>query len=130
MADTVNSYKIEDGPRNLVYRFTSESDGTGESGVQKVDVSGLSNVDGINPPTHLAIREVSGRVWGMNYLTVYFDATTDDEALVLKGEVYEDFDPPFNDPRSTGSTGDILFTTDGASDGGGYDLTIKFIKKQ
>ena len=38
MADTVASQTIQDGERTAVLRFTSVSDGTGESNVAKVDV--------------------------------------------------------------------------------------------
>ncbi len=42
MADVVTTKIIEDGPRTAVMHFTNISDGTGEAGVAKVDVSTLS----------------------------------------------------------------------------------------
>lgn len=131
MADAVTTKVLENGPKNYVVRFTNESDGTGESGVTKVDISTLTGPDVNVAPTSLAIKEIEGSVWGMNYLTILADATTDETLAVLNGEVYRMFDPPLNpDTTATGFTGDVLFTTDGASDGGGYDLTITFHKKQ
>jgi len=131
MTDRVNTYVLENGPRNYVVRFTNESDGTGESAVTKVDISTLTGPDVNVAPTTLAIKEVQANVEGMNYVTVFYDATSDDEALVIPaGSYYKVFDPAFNDPKSTGYTGDIKLTTDGAIDGGAYDITIKFVKKQ
>ena len=43
MADAVASQTILDGERLAVLRFTSVSDGTGESNVVKVDVSALAS---------------------------------------------------------------------------------------
>ena len=42
MADTVTSQKLKDHATAWAYKFTNESDGTGESNVLKVDVSGLT----------------------------------------------------------------------------------------
>jgi hypothetical protein len=41
MADAVTSQTLIDGPTHTVMKFTNISDGTGESAVTKVDVSGL-----------------------------------------------------------------------------------------
>ena len=41
MADAVTSQTIQDGDRIAVMKFTNISDGSGESGVAKVDVSAL-----------------------------------------------------------------------------------------
>ena len=42
MADTVTSQKLKDHATAWAYKFTNESDGTGETNVLKVDVSGLT----------------------------------------------------------------------------------------
>ena len=42
MADAVTSQTILDTPHKLVMKFTNTSDGTGESAVTKVDVSGFT----------------------------------------------------------------------------------------
>ena len=39
MADTVSTRILEQGERNLVVQLTNLSDGTGETGVVKVDAS-------------------------------------------------------------------------------------------
>ena len=46
MADTVTVTKIHDGFRYVTYEFTNESDGTGESAVKKIDLTGLSPAAG------------------------------------------------------------------------------------
>ena len=46
MADAVTSQTIQDGDRIAVMKFTSISDGTGESAVTKVDVSALQAESG------------------------------------------------------------------------------------
>ena len=45
MADTVTSQTIQDGERVAVLKFTNVSDGTGESAVKKMLVSGLMRID-------------------------------------------------------------------------------------
>ena len=42
MADSVTSQKLKDHATAWAYKFTNESDGTGETNVLKVDVSGLT----------------------------------------------------------------------------------------
>ena len=42
MADAVTTQVLQDGERLYIAKFTNISDGTGESEVTKVDVSGLS----------------------------------------------------------------------------------------
>ena len=63
MADAVTSQTLFNGQRHLVMRFTSVSDGTGESGVVKVDATSATNgviVQGqtITPGVHLKVAKV------------------------------------------------------------------------
>jgi hypothetical protein len=128
MADRVNTYTLFAGTRRHVIRITNESDGSGESAVSKLDISGLTGPDG-TPPTSVAIERIHGVVNGFNYVTLLAEHTTDDEIAVLAGGQI-DIDMRnvggMNDPESTGGTGDILLTTDGAVDGDSYDLVIQF----
>ena len=125
MVDTVNSYVLNNNGRRYVLRLTNESDGTGESAVTKIDVSTLTDANGVTA-SYLAIDRIEYSVWGFNYLTLYFDADTDDELAVLSGQGVMDWsmEGGFVDPLSTGTTGDIKLTTDGGADGSGYDITI------
>jgi hypothetical protein len=66
-------------------------------------------------------------VQGMG-VAVLFDATTDDRVVTLHGDGEYDADRqggPIEDPRSTGATGNILFTTVGHSAGDGYTVYIE-----
>lgn len=125
MADTVDSRVIRNANGNYVVHLTNESDGTGESNVVKVDVSALNGANG-SAATYTTIKRIEYSVWGMNYVTLRWDATTDDEIAVLKGSGVIDWSAEGGntDPKTTGTTGDVLLTTDGALDGSGYDITI------
>jgi len=132
MTDTVTTHTTEDGPRYHVIHIQNLSDGTGESAVQKVDISTLLGPDGKVglAPSRFAIKSCRWDVQGFTSVQVLFDATTDDEALTLSGNGYDEFDPPIQDPQSTGTTGDIRVTTNGAINGASYDITLTLIKKQ
>jgi hypothetical protein len=125
MADTVNTNVVHNGKRYYIVRLTNESDGTGESAVTKVDMSTLTDALGATA-TYSSIDRIEYSVNGFNYVTLYWDATTDDEIAVLKGNGVIDvsLEGGMVDPKSTGATGDIKLTTDGGSDGSSYDITL------
>ena len=125
MADTVNTTVVRNDHGRYVVHLTNESDGTGESAVTKVDVSTLTSTNGTTP-TYTTVQRIEYSVFGMNYVTLEWDATANDEIAVLMGQGVIDFMPEggITDPKSTGTTGDIVLTTDGHADGGGYDISI------
>lgn len=131
MADSVTSQKIIDNDRNAVFVFTNVSDGTGESAVLKVDVSAL-NADSLrgSPCTGVVIRKVIYDCFGMS-VSILWDATTDVRALVLAGYGTHDFSFFSGIPNNAGAgvTGDILFTTNGATAGDTYSIVLELIKK-
>ena len=55
MADAVATQTISDGAQHATFKFTNVSDGTGESAVTKIDVSGLT----VNPVTGMSCSSVS-----------------------------------------------------------------------
>lgn len=125
MADTVDTIVLINGSKRYAARFTNISDSTGESNVVKIDKSTLVGLTGAEP-TKLVIEEAKWSIQGFNYVKVTFDHTTDDEAMILSGEgtvVYSDLGG-LVDPYSSGGTGDILFTTSGASTTATYDITL------
>lgn len=128
MADAVDVKYILKGSRRCTVRLTNISDATGESAVVKVDVSTLTGPSG-EAPSHVIVERIEGMVQGFNSVQLFFDATTDDELAVL-GTGYSYFDwtdvGGSVDPRSTGSTGDIVLTTIGAGATATYDITITF----
>lgn len=126
MTDTVDSKVVFAGTRKRIVRLTNISDGTGESDVVKVDVSALTGPDG-TPPTSTAIEEIQWSINGFTSVRLEWDATTDDEIAVLgTGNGYFNFRNAGGliDPKSTGTTGDILLTTAGNVSGATYDITL------
>jgi len=126
MADTVDTLVVHKGKKIYVVRLTNISDGTGESGVAKVDISTLTGQNG-SAPTYTKIREISWSIQGFTSVRLYWDHTTDDEIAVLgTGNGYMDFTAVGGlvDPRSTGGTGDILLTTAGTTSGNTYTITL------
>jgi len=126
MADTVDSLVQFSGTRKYVIRLTNISDGTGESGVIKVDISTLTNGKGI-APTALNVESIQWSIQGFSSVRLHWDHTTDDEIAVLgAGNGFKDYTQAgaLKDPRSTGGTGDILLTTAGAISGATYDILL------
>lgn len=135
MADAVTTNVVSDSDTRYAVHLTNISDGTGESAVVKVDKSALTAEDAAEPAS-LDIEEVRWNIQGFTSVRLLWDHTTDDVALVLTGNGYEDFrGQPSNvakkglaDPRSAGGTGDILLTTAGAVSGATYDITLRLRK--
>jgi len=120
MADAVTSQTLANGAKRTIRAFTNVSDGTGESAVQKVNISGL-----IGAPTAVKILQIWWTTVGMS-VKVLFDHTTDDVVAVLDGTGHMDlreFGIP--DPASAGGTGDILFTTTGHTAGDTYFIVME-----
>ena len=132
MADTVASQTIDDGPKYAVIKLTNISDGTGESAVTKVDVSGLaSNANGV-ACTGATIQKIWWQCTGMK-VSILFDATSDVLAIQL-GENqsgYHDYTSfgGLTNNAGSGKTGDIKFTTVGHSSGDTYTI-ILYLKKE
>ena len=133
MADAVASQTIVDGSSFVALKLTNISDGTGESAVTKVDVSALE----ADSRTGLSCTDVNiERIWwqciGMK-VRILFDADTDVMAIEL-GENqsgnhdYSIFGGLTNN-AGTGKTGDVKFTTVGASDGDTYTVILYLRKK-
>ena len=132
MADTVASQTIDDGPKYAVIKLTNVSDGTGESAVTKVDVSGLaSSANGV-ACTGATIQKIWWQCTGMK-VSILFDATSDVLAIQL-GENqsgYHDYTSfgGLSNNAGSGKTGDIKFTTVGHSSGDTYTI-ILYLKKE
>jgi hypothetical protein len=126
MADTVTTQILFDGSRHAVLKFTNVSDGTGESSVLKADVSALTG-----SPTDLKIERIWFMTAGMA-VNVFFDATTDVLAAVLPSDVsdtllFDEFGGIQNN-AGAGKTGNILFSTVGASAGDSYSIILQVAK--
>jgi hypothetical protein len=136
-ADAVTTKVLLETKTHYIAHFTNVSDGTGESDVKKVDKSTISVATDGAEPGSLDIDAVAWNCDGMS-VRVEWDHTTDDLALALSG-----FNPMLNfksliglnvpgfistaglkDPRTTGDTGDIFFTTVGHTSGDTYNITL------
>ena len=135
MADTVTSQTIEDTPHKLVMKFTNTSDGTGESAVQKVDVSAFtagSRIDSttVSTCTDVRIDRIYYNNSGMS-VKLLWDASSDVEAIHLKDTQGEfDFSSfgGLKNNSGSGKTGDIMFTTVGHSNTDFYWVVLEMTK--
>ena len=127
MADAVTSQTTFDGLRRAVMKFTNISDGTGESAVLKVDVSALSGA-----PARVSIDEIEFATAGMG-VDIHWDATTDDLAWHVPanetGKHCFRNEGGMHNPKSSGWTGDIRFTTVDQASGDRYSIILHMIKK-
>ena len=127
MADAVTSQTIIDGPQHVVMKFTNISDGTGESAVKKVDVSALAaNSNGV-ACSEVVIEKMWWQCIGMK-VQLLFDASTDAFIIELGENQSGDHDYSsfggLTNNAGTGKTGDIMFTTVGASSNDTYTVIL------
>ena len=131
MADTVTSQTIQDGERKAVLKFTNISDGSGESAVKKVDVSALASNSSGTACTEVAVSKIWWQCVGMG-VELLNDATTDTLIIGLSPDSngMHDYSSVSGIPNDSGSgkTGDIMFTTIGASNGDTYTVILELLK--
>lgn len=130
MADTVTSQTIINGSRNLIMKFTNESDGTGESAIKKVDAQSATFAsNGVVPGVHLKIARITYNVFDGS-LRMQWDASsaTDIDILSYAGVQDYTFFGGLTNPNATGATGSILFTTVGFVSGSSYTVTLEMLK--
>jgi len=130
MADAVASQVIFDGSHTAVMKFTNISDGSGESAVIKVDVSALTASQG-KPCTSVNIVRLNAVTVGMG-IDILWDATTDVVCFTIGSDKFvslnlDNFGGLPNNAGS-GKTGDVLFTTVGASVGDRYTVILEMTK--
>lgn len=130
MADAVTSQTLVDGTQRAVFKFTNISDGTGEAGAVKIDVSALSSFQG-EPCTGVSIQKVHVITAGMG-INMLWDATTDVVAMTFGEADFVSLDfscfGGITNNAGTGKTGDLLFTTVGAASGDRYTVVIEVLK--
>lgn len=133
MADAVTSTTLSDSDRSVVIQLTNTSDGTGESAVNKVDVSGLATrtSDG-KACTGVRLAKIVYSTFGMS-VKLLWDATTNTICWDLNADYTTDEDfSEFGGIRNTagsGKTGDILLTTTGHSSGDSYVIVLTLFKE-
>jgi hypothetical protein len=131
MADAVTSQTILDGERLFIGKFTNFSDGTGETGVIKIDVSTLRpNAFGL-ACNGVKLNKIYGTTHGFE-VQILWDATTDVFAWQIpqNSNYLMDFSSFGGIPNNAGAgrTGDVLFTTRDASAGDMYTIVLECIK--
>jgi hypothetical protein len=130
MPDAVATQIIVDDTRRAILKFTNISDGTGETGALKVDVSALSSYQG-NPCTSVSVLRIDAVTAGMG-INMLWDATTDVLILTLGDADFVSFDfsrfSGLTNNSGAGRTGDILFTTVGAAAGDRYTVVMEVHK--
>jgi len=129
MADAVTSQTIFDGERMAVMKFTNISDGTGETAVVKVDVSAL-NANVLNQACDgVTIERIHCSISGMS-VSILWDATADVPAFIAAPGVYTFDFTKIQLPNDAGAgvTGDIAFSTIGASADDTYTIVLEMVK--
>jgi hypothetical protein len=131
MADAVTSQTILDGERLFIAKFTNFSDGTGETGVIKIDVSTLNpNSFGL-ACNGVKLNKIYGTTHGME-VQILWDATTDVFAWQIPQNTnyLMDFSSFGGIPNNAGAgkTGDVLFTTRDATAGDMYSIVLECLK--
>ena len=130
MADAVTSQIIFDGTRTAVMKFTNISDGTGESAVLKVDVSALTGFQG-QTCTGVNIVTLDAMTVGMG-VDILWDATTDVICYTIGADQFVSFDfarfGGITNNAGSGKTGDLMFTTVGATAGDRYTIVLEMTK--
>jgi len=108
---------ILDGPKHhvIVLRGLATTT-TGETGVIKVDRSGLTGPDGVNVPNELVIEEISSSIQGFESVQLYWEEAGGDEVIAqLSGDNFYDFRPDggLHKPSasSAATDGDIKLST-------------------
>ena len=135
MADVVTSQTIEDGNRNLVMRFTNLSDGTGETGVVKVNATSQHGIviggNTIYPGINLKIVKVKYDIIGMA-LRIQWVSSSNTDALILNGAAdhlsFKEFGGIPVPAGLSGATGSIAFTTVGAANNSSYTVVLYMTK--
>ena len=112
MADAVTSTTILDGDKDFIVQLTNVSDGTGESAVTKVDVSGLStrSSDGA-ACTGVKLNKIFYSILGFTKIGLFWDASSDTLCMELNpsADGVLDFSPfgGLQNTSGSGKTGDI-----------------------
>jgi hypothetical protein len=131
MADAVTSQTILDGERLFIAKFTNISDGTGETGALKIDVSTL-NPNSFNLACNgVKLNKIYATTHGME-VRILWDASTDQFAWQIPQNTnyLMDFSSFGGIPNNagTGVTGDVLFTTTDVSAGDMYTIVLECLK--
>ena len=120
------------GTVNYCVKLSGLSDGTGETDVQKVDISEL-RLPGVNrgsTVTRTSISKIKYNVYGMTAM-LEWDRAPNVLIARMRDEGEYCYSPPLVDQGSSGDgTGDLILTTTDADPGDFYEITIWFRGKE
>lgn len=125
MTDTVTTKVVFSGTRRYTVNLTNLSDGTGESGVKKVDITTLLNSFN-QVPTKLIVEKIKYDVASMRVL-LQWNTQTPATICVLQGwgELnWQDAGGLANTATIGSGNESILLTTANQAAGDGYNITI------
>ena len=133
MADAVVTRTILDGERKYIIDIHNTSDGTGEAGVTKVDVSALANSQNGDACAQVRVQRITGSTHGMA-VELLWDADTNITAWSIpqdRADISLDFRPTggLKNPETTGYNGDLLLTTIGHTNLDRYSLRLECTKE-
>ncbi len=137
MADAVTSQTLSDGDKTAVIKLTNLSDGSGESSVQKVDVSGLTTNQAGDSCTRVSIQQIWYDIGGMR-VSLEWAASTNVNILALGGSAaagnvqgHMDFRSfgGIKNTEASGVDGDIDLTTSGHTNLDHYTIILELKKK-
>ena len=131
MADAVTSQVILDGDKLYIAKYTNISDGGGESGVLKIDVSTLNPDQYGHACNGVKINKIWAMTDGMG-VNILWDATIDVVTVTIpQNEMYtmkfDEFGGLSNNADG-GNTGNVLFSTVAATAGDRYTIILECIK--
>lgn len=130
MADTVTSQKLKDHAAAWAYKFTNESDGTGENNVLKVDVSGLTAVaNGSATDQRITINKLTWSIAGANSkVKLMWSGDSPNTIAYLSGSGTMDLVTNLTAPITNNianTNGDIYLSTLGFTAGAGYTVIVE-----
>ena len=130
MADSVTSQKLKDHATAWAYKFTNESDGTGETNVLKIDVSGLTAAsNSALTNQRVNINKLSWSIAGANSkVRLMWSGDTPNTIVVLTGTGTIDLATNLTAPLTNtiaNTNGDIFLSTLGFTAGASYTVILE-----
>jgi hypothetical protein len=130
MADIVTSQKLKDHATAWAYKFTNESDGTGETNVLKVDVSGLTAAtSNAALDQRLTINKIAWSIAGANSkVKLMWSGDSPNTIVYLSGSGTLDLTTNLTTPITNNianTNGDLYLSTAGFVAGAGYTIILE-----
>lgn len=141
MADTVTSQTLYDHTAGYgsggraAFKFTNLSDGTGETGVTKINVSSLNGAASPVSNSRVKIKRIMWSVQSNGSVTVGWGDTSSPvpgltPIFILSGNGDWKFDTGLSpvENNANSPTGDVVFSTNSFSNNDSYTIIIEVVK--